>query len=71
MARAGRRNGKSSKGSVLGFIGGVGAHVGCSNDDTSFFCTLTKITSVISQVIFLGIIGYLFYFFIIKRYLLK
>lgn len=66
--------GRSNKGGLsksLGFIGGVGAHIGCYNDDKSFFCTLTKITSVISQLIFLGIIGYLLYFFIIKRYLLK
>ena len=60
----------SLKRSSLGFIGGVGAHVGCSSDDTSFFCRLTKVTSILSQLIFLCVIGYLIYF-LIKYYFLK
>jgi len=55
----------------LGFIAGVGAHVGCSSDDTSFFCRLTKFTSIISQLLFLGVIGYVIYLFIIKPYFLN
>ena len=68
-----RRKKSSEKSMIpsLGFFGGVGAHVGCSSDNTSFFCQLTKITSILTQIIFIGIVCYLIYFFIIKPYLLK
>ena len=63
---------KSSENSMipgLGLFGGVGAYVRCSSDDTSFFCQLTKITSILTQIICIGVVCYLIYFFIIKRYL--
>jgi len=70
-----RMRGKKSSGNsmtpLLGFFGGIGAYVRCSSEDTSFFCTLTKFTSILSQIIFIGVICYLIYFFIIKPYLSK
>lgn len=46
----------NSSGSMLsnfGFGAGVGAGVRCDASDESFFCQLTKFTSMISQFIFL------------------
>ena len=46
----------NSTGSMLsnfGFGAGVGAGVRCDASDDSFFCQLTKLTSMISQFIFL------------------
>ena len=39
--------------SNFGFGAGVGAGVRCDANDDSFFCQLTKFTSIISQFIFL------------------
>ena len=39
--------------SNFSFFGGVGAGVSCDANDTSFFCQLTKFTSMISQILFL------------------
>ena len=39
--------------SNLGFFGGVTSGVRCDADDNSFFCQLTKFTSIISQLLFL------------------
>ena len=39
--------------SNFGFGAGVGAGVTCDASDDSFFCQLTKFTSIISQFIFL------------------
>ena len=49
-------NENSTGGSMLsnfGFGAGVGAGVRCDASDDSFFCQLTKFTSIISQFIFL------------------
>ena len=46
----------------LGFMAGVGAHVGCDANDNSFFCQLTKFTSIISQLLFLLSIIAMMYF---------
>lgn len=47
-------NESSTSGSMLSNFGfGVGAGVRCDADDESFFCQLTKFTSIISQFIFL------------------
>ena len=43
----------SSMLSNFGFGAGVGAGVRCDASDDSFFCQLTKFTSIISQFIFL------------------
>ena len=53
-------------GSAMGGGGGSGGALfgSCSQGDTSFFCRLTKFTSVISQVIYLLAIivgGYMFF----------
>lgn len=63
------KNNSSMNRPSLGLIGGVGALVRCSSDDTSFFCRLTKFTSIISQLVFLGAIGYIIYLFIVRPYL--
>ena len=39
--------------SNLGFFGGVTSGVRCDADDDSFFCQLTKFTSMITQLLFL------------------
>lgn len=41
--------------SNLGFFGGVTSGVRCDadDDDDSFFCQLTKLTSIITQLVFL------------------
>lgn len=47
-------NENSTGGSMLSNFGfGVGAGVRCDASDDSFFCQLTKFTSIISQFIFL------------------
>ena len=46
-------NSSSSMLSNFGFGAGVGAGVRCDASDDSFFCQLTKFTSIISQFIFL------------------
>ena len=55
-SKANTDNENSTGGSMLsnfGFGAGVGAGVRCDASDDSFFCQLTKFTSMISQFIFL------------------
>lgn len=51
--------------SNLGFFGGVTSGVRCDADDNSFFCQLTKFTSIISQLLFL--IGVLVVIYIVGK----
>ena len=52
----------------FGFGGMVGAGVNCKSDDDSFFCSLTKFTSIISQLIYLimvfGLIVFVLFYFV-------
>ena len=55
-------NQNTTSGGVLSNFGfGVGAGVRCDANDDSFFCQLTKFTSMISQFIFLLSILYVVY----------
>lgn len=56
-------------GSLSNFGFGVGAGVRCDANDDSFFCQLTKFTSIISQFIFLISILVLVYF-VFKRFVM-
>jgi hypothetical protein len=56
MARRGRGGIGGS-----GIYGGVGSGVVCDSKDTSMYCTFTKIVSVIMN---LFIVGFIFYFVI-------
>ena len=47
--------------SNFGFGAGVGAGVSCDASDDSFFCQLTKFTSIISQFIFLFSVLFIVY----------
>ena len=47
--------------SNFGFGAGVGAGVSCDASDDSFFCQLTKLTSIISQFIFLFSVLFMIY----------
>ena len=51
--------------SNLGFFGGVGSMVTCDADDDSFFCQLTKFTSMIHQ--FISLIGILILIYVIYK----
>lgn len=48
---------------ILGHVG-VGAGVACSATDNSFFCTLTKFTSAVTQILLLCFILYLLYIYV-------
>lgn len=48
---------------ILGHVG-VGAGVACSATDNSFFCTLTKFTSAVTQILLLGFIFYMLYIYV-------
>lgn len=50
----------------LGLFGGVGAYVSCDSDDNSFFCQLSKFTSMIQQ--FISLIGLLILIYIGYKY---
>lgn len=52
--------------SNLGFFGGVGSYVSCDSDDTSFFCQLSKFTSMIQQ--FISLIGLLILMYVVYKY---
>ena len=52
--------------SNLGFFSGVGAMVRCDADDDSFFCQLSKFTSMIYQ--FISLFGVLILIYIIYKY---
>ncbi len=41
-----------------GIYGGVGAGVICSADDNSMYCTLTKFTSAVMQILLLFMVIY-------------
>ena len=50
----------------VGFGFGVGAGVSCDSNDESFFCTLTKITSAVTQIVTLLMIAYFISLFLKK-----
>jgi hypothetical protein len=60
MARRGGGGGGGGIGGS-GIYGGVGSGVVCDSKDTSMYCTFTKIVSVIMN---LFIVGFIFYFVI-------
>tara|TARA_Y100000741_G_scaffold82895_1_gene60869 strand:- start:637 stop:888 length:252 start_codon:yes stop_codon:yes gene_type:complete len=67
---AARRKNKGSDDmgiSNLGFFGGVGSMVTCDADDESFFCQLTKFTSMIHQ--FISLIGLLIIIYVIYKFI--
>jgi len=66
MARKNRLS--SSPG--LGFVGGVGSFIRCDADDDSWFCKLTKFTSVITMIISLIMTAYLIYY-VVNTFILK
>jgi len=48
-----------------GIYGGVGAGVVCSADDNSMYCTLTKFTSAVMQILFLFMVLYFIWTFVV------
>lgn len=64
----GRRGGGSNFGSgvatgtIIGSGGGGGALFGsCRSDDDTFYCRLTRFTSILTQLIQIAVIGYLIF----------
>ena len=52
-------------GGVIAGSGGGGALFGsCRSDDTSFYCQLSRFTSIIMQLVQLAVIAGMIYFFI-------
>jgi hypothetical protein len=64
MGRGGRGSGGGLGNMASGVLGhiGIGAGVTCNADDDSFFCQLTKFTSMISQFVLIIVIFSLVYF---------
>lgn len=67
---------RKNKSNILSSFGrprlfmGIGSYVTCKSDSNSFFCSLTKITSIIMQFIILGVICYVVYY-IIRYHMLR
>ena len=64
----GRRGGGShfgsgvAAGTIIGSGGGGGALFGsCRSDDDTFYCRLTRFTSILTQLIQIAVIGYLIF----------
>ena len=72
MARGGRGRGSFQPGLGTGLMGGVIAGSGssgalfgsCRNDDTSFYCQLSRFTSIVMQLVQLAIVVGMIYFLI-------
>lgn len=61
-AMKGRIGGGASKG--VGLFGGIGAGVVCNSTDNSWYCTLTKFTSAIMQILVMLILLYVVWEFV-------
>ena len=64
------RKNRLSSSPGLGFVGGVGSFVRCDADDDSWFCNLTKFTSVISMIMSLIMVIFLIYY-VVNTFILK
>jgi len=64
------RKNRLASGPGLGFVGGVGSFIRCDTDDDSWFCKLTKFTSVITMIISLIMTAYLIYY-VLNTFILK
>ena len=65
-----RKNRLLNSGSGLGFVGSIGSYVRCDANDDSWFCKLTKFTSVIYMIISLIVVAFLIYY-LVNTYVLK
>lgn len=52
-----------------GIFGGITSGVTCKADDDSWYCSLTKFTSAITQILLLAVIAYLIYF-VVTEYII-
>ena len=67
MAKGRRGSGRNfgsgvATGAIIGSGGGGGALFGsCRSDDDTFYCRLTRFTSILTQLIQIAVIGYLIF----------
>ena len=52
----------------VGVFGGVGAGVICSADDNSMYCTLTKFTSAVMQILVLVLVIYYIWIYVVPYF---